>query len=72
MQRQIHEFKQTGRIPVDSLIKIGESVISFLVALFNSKRSKEERLNHIEQILVQQQAEIDELKGLVSEINLRK
>ena len=26
MQRQIHEFKQTGRIPVDSLIKIGESV----------------------------------------------
>ena len=72
MQGQIHEFKKTGRIPVDSLIRIGESVVSFLVVLFNSKRNKSERLNHIEQILVQQQAEIDELKGLVSEINSRK
>lgn len=71
MQREIHEFKQTGKIPVDSLIRIGESVIGFLVALFNSKRSKEERLNHIETILIQQQAEIDELKSSVSELSRR-
>ena len=75
MQKQIHEFKKTGQIPVDEIVKGGGSVLSFLISLFKEKRSKDDRITHLEQINVLQQqeidqmkAEIEELKGLVSEL----
>jgi len=75
MQKQIHEFKKTGQIPVDEIVKVGSSVLAFLISLFKEKRSKDERITQLEQINVMQQkeieqnkAEIEELKGLVSEL----
>jgi len=68
MEKQIHEFKKTGQIPVDDIVKIGGSVLTFLISLFKEKRSKDERITHLEQINLLQQQEIDELKGLVKEL----
>jgi len=48
MERQIYEYNKKKEIPVDSIIKIGESVLSFIVALFATKRSKEKRLDDLE------------------------
>jgi len=48
MQRQLYEYNKNQQIPVDSIIKIGESVLSFIVALFATKRSKEKRLDDLE------------------------
>ena len=47
MERQIYEYNKKKEIPVDSIIKIGESVLSFIVALFATKRSKEKRLDDL-------------------------
>jgi len=48
MQRQLYEYNKNQQIPVDSIIKIGESVLSFIVALFATKRSKDKRLDDLE------------------------
>ena len=48
MQRQLYEYNKNRQIPVDSIIKIGESVLSFIVALFATKRSKDKRLDDLE------------------------
>jgi hypothetical protein len=48
MQRQLYEYNKNQQIPVDSIIKIGESVFSFIVALFATKRSKDKRLDDLE------------------------
>jgi len=48
MQRQLYEYNKNQQIPVDSLIKIGETVLSFIVALFATKRSKDKRLDDLE------------------------
>ena len=48
MQRQLYEYNKSQQIPVDSIIKIGESVLSFIVALFATKRSKDKRLDDLE------------------------
>ena len=48
MERQIYEYNKKKEIPVDSIIIIGESVLSFIVALFATKRSKEKRLDDLE------------------------
>ena len=48
MERQIYEFNKKGEIPVDSIVRIGESVLSFIVALFATKRSKDKRLDDLE------------------------
>jgi uncharacterized protein YdcH (DUF465 family) len=68
MQKQIHEFKKTGQIPVDEIVKVGSSVLAFLISLFKEKRSKDDRITHLEQINLLQQQEIDELKVLVTEL----
>jgi hypothetical protein len=68
MQKQIHEFKKTGQIPVDEIVKVGGTLLSFLISLFKEKRSKDERITHLEQINVLQQQEIDELKEKVNEL----
>jgi hypothetical protein len=75
MQKQIHEFKKTGKIPIADIIKIVGSVVPFFIELFKEKRSKDERLKHLEEIAIHSQkekeemkAEIEELKQLVSEL----
>jgi uncharacterized protein YdcH (DUF465 family) len=68
MQKQIHEFKKTGQIPVDEIVKVGGSVLAFLISLFKEKRSKDDRITHLEQINLLQQQEIDELKVLVNQL----
>lgn len=62
MQRQIYEYNKTGNIPVESIVKIGESVLTFIVALFSQKRSKDKRLDDLEATVKYLLNELDELK----------
>lgn len=68
MQKQIHEFKKTGQVPVEEIVKVGGTLLTFLISLFKEKRSKDERITHLEQINVIQQQEIDELKEKVNQL----
>lgn len=68
MQRQIHEFRKTGQIPVEEIVKVGGTLLTFLISLFKEKRSKDERITHLEQINVIQQQEIDDLKEKVNQL----
>lgn len=62
MERQIYEFNKKGEIPVDSIVRIGESVLSFIVALFATKRSKDKRLDDLEITVKYLINELNELK----------
>ena len=62
MHRQIYEYNKTGNIPVESIVKIGESVLTFIVALFSQKRSKDKRLDDLEATVKYLLNELDELK----------
>lgn len=62
MERQIYEYNKKKEIPVDSIIKIGESVLSFIVALFATKRSKDKRLDDLEATVKYLFNELDEIK----------
>lgn len=62
MERQIYEFNKTKQIPVDSIVRIGESVLSFIVALFATKRSKDKRLDDLEITVKYLINELNELK----------
>jgi hypothetical protein len=62
MQKQIYEYNKTGNIPVDSIVKIGESVLTFIVALFSQKRSKDKRLDDLEATVEYLLNELDEIK----------
>lgn len=68
MQKQIHEFRKTGQIPVEEIVKVGGALLTFLISLFKEKRSKDERITHLEQINVIQQQEIDDLKEKVNQL----
>lgn len=68
MQKQIHEFRKTGQIPVEEIVKVGGTLLTFLISLFKEKRSKDERITHLEQINVIQQQEIDDLKEKVNQL----
>ena len=62
MERQIYEFNKTGKIPVESIVKIGESVLTFIVVLFSQKRSKDKRLDDLEATVKYLINELNELK----------
>jgi len=62
MQKQIYEFNKKGEIPVDSIVRIGESVLSFIVALFGTKRSKDKRLDDLEITVKYLLNELNEIK----------
>ena len=62
MERQIYEFNKKREIPVDSIVRIGESVLSFIVALFATKRSKDKRLDDLEITVKYLINELNELK----------
>ena len=71
MERQIYEYNKKKEIPVDSIIKIGESVLSFIVALFATKRSKEKRLDDLEVTVKYLLNELSKIKRDNSESGIR-
>ena len=63
MQKQIHEFNQTGKIPdIAELAKIGVTIGEFFFELIKKAPNKEKRLQILEAFMQKDIAEKEELK----------
>lgn len=76
MQKQIHEFNQTGKIPeIVELAKIGVTIGEFFFELIKKAPNKEKRLQILEAFMQKDIVEKEELKqrldnveGLIKEL----
>lgn len=69
MQKQIHEFNQTGKIPDKvELVKIGVTLVEFFYELIKKAPNKEKRLQILEAFMKVNTTEVEELKNRLDKV----
>ena len=69
MQKQIHEFNQTGKIPdIAELAKIGVTIGEFFFELIKKAPNKEKRLQILETFMKVNTSDVAELKDRLDKV----
>lgn len=69
MQKQIHEFNQTGKIPDKvELAKIGITLVEFFYELIKKAPSKEKRLQILETFMKVNTSDVADLKDRLDKV----